>query len=88
MVDDEVNGYFTFKSILRTCMPLEKLLKKDMTLLAFRDFDDDKSGSVTPTEFIDAMNKYTPKGYQVVEFDTWKKIFRVNTEAELYRDGF
>ena len=88
MIDSENIGRFTFKSILRTCLSLEKLLKKDIILLAFKDFDDDFSGAVSPSEFIYCINKYTPNGLQKVSFDTWKKIFMVNTEAELYREGF
>lgn len=52
MVDDEDLGSFTFRNVLRTCYSLEKLLKKDIILLAFKDFDDDLSGAVTPSEFI------------------------------------
>lgn len=88
MVDTDNIGCFTFRSILRTCMPLDKLLKKDIILMAFKDFDDDMSGAVSPSEFIACINKYTPQGLQKVSFDTWKKIFMVNTEAELYREGF
>ena len=59
-VDTEGIGRFTFRSILRTCLSLEKLLKKDIILMAFKDFDDDYSGAVTPSEFIAVINKYTP----------------------------
>ena len=73
MVDSDNSGQVSFDEFLMTCIDPKEMLIKENLERAFKDFDEDNGGSVSPTEIIKAL---TPKSGGI-PIDTWEKVFNV-----------
>lgn len=71
VIDEEEHGRIDFSQFVRVAVPPDRLLDSETLTRAFRVFDDDNSGTVSPDEIMKAL---TPPGVFISE-KTWNYVF-------------